>query len=408
MSKPSEVVAKPNAATRDLWQSAVVGDADQLESLLAGGAGINRSNPAGFTALMLAAYHGHQKMVKVLIEHGADVNAGSGSFTAVKLAADAGHEEIVNLLIAHGGQKNQKSRARAKSPVRIIQEEPTEEIPAPAITEIATPVITETPTVPEVRTLHEPPDIWDMVHEEPAHFDSRSAFLGNLTSPQSLMVAAIVFVIAAGAVLTYIALPSWSWRTGGNAVSSQPSDNNAKTSARSKATPSRKVDSSRAQPGTARSTSNASTGNTAPATAFDQIAPPMNQAAIESAANVPLGVPVASTIRPAAKPRRQNGSAASNRATSRGANKGSPRSISNTDNTASAARPDSKETAPTSTTTNPKSDNEKGGSTDRVVTRQSGRAQSRGKKEGDRTLSPELIGPAKSSPSPKPKVIPWP
>jgi hypothetical protein len=109
---------KPNAATRDLWQIAVIGDADQLESLLTRNAAINEVNAAGFTALMLAAYHGHRTMAEALIKHGADVNAGSGSITALKLAEDAGHHEMATLLIEQGAQRNQK-RARAKTPVRV-------------------------------------------------------------------------------------------------------------------------------------------------------------------------------------------------------------------------------------------------------------------------------------------------
>ena len=386
-------IEKPNVATRELWQVAVAGAVDQVESLLAGGAEINRSNPAGFTALMLAAYHSHREMVKALIEHGADVNAGSGSLTAVKLADDAGHEEIVSLLLAHGGRKNQKPRARAKPAVGHTPKQTIAETPAP------TPA--ESPRVPEVRTLHEPPDIWEMVQEAPAGFDSRSALMGNFTSRKTLVLAAIALVFAGAVVFTFIALPSWSW-TAGDAASPQPNDNNAKTAARVSATPSLTVNSSAAQPSAARSASNPTTSNTANAPAFDQIAPRSNQSTIDSAATKAVGVPVASSIRPAAKPRRQNanGPGAANRAN---LSDPVPTSNSSIENTATATRTESKETAPTSTTPNPTFNNEKGGSND-----DAGRAQPRDKKEGNRGLSPELIGPAKSSPSPKPRVIPWP
>src|SRR6266536_212746 len=58
-----------------------------------------------------------------------------------------------------------------------------------------------------VRTLKDPPEIWDLVHETPAHFDPTEAFVARLTSRKTeliLAVLAVMFIsgLAAFAVMT--------------------------------------------------------------------------------------------------------------------------------------------------------------------------------------------------------------
>jgi hypothetical protein len=396
MSELSKAENKPDAATRDLWQVAVVGDAVQLADVLARGADINAGNPAGFTALMLAAYHGHRAVVLALIERGANVNAGD-RMTALKLAGDAGHEEIARILVAHGAERKPRRRAPV-TPVRVIEEEEFEEV-----SEL---VVAPVRKAPEVRTLHEPPEIWDMVHEAPAHFDSRSSFREHFNSRNSLMLVATLFVIAGGTLIWFSVLRDWSWST---AASSQQNDTTAKTVARTQPSGTRTTVSSAAQPNTARQVSavgNNATASTVKPTISDKTASNSTQTGADSGASNAVGVPVASVRTPAqysVKPRRKNPGAATVGTDQTAVPASSPATDS-----ASATRTNSKEPAQTSASPDRKSENEKSGSTNGPVAPTTGKGQSRARKEGNSPLSPELIGPAKPSASPKPKVIPWP
>jgi ankyrin repeat protein len=61
----------------------------------------------GHTPLGLASWWGHLDIVKVLLEHGAQVNSQSyGAETPLYNAARVGHLEVVKVLIAHGASVN--------------------------------------------------------------------------------------------------------------------------------------------------------------------------------------------------------------------------------------------------------------------------------------------------------------
>ena len=60
----------------------------------------------GITALMRAAELGNIKLVKALIECGADVNVVSiPDWTALVMAGTGGHTEIIELLKMHGAEE---------------------------------------------------------------------------------------------------------------------------------------------------------------------------------------------------------------------------------------------------------------------------------------------------------------
>jgi ankyrin repeat protein len=68
-------------------------------------------NPRGFghTALIMAAGLGHADLVKLLLERGADVNAGNVfDDTALHEAAAGGHEEVVSILLGCGADRSRK------------------------------------------------------------------------------------------------------------------------------------------------------------------------------------------------------------------------------------------------------------------------------------------------------------
>lgn len=140
---------------RELWHIAGTGDVEGLNHLLDQGADVNAGDRTGVTALMRAAYHGQLPMVNALIAHGADVNATDRSgLSALMMAKHAGHKEIVDALLALGAHGPRPAKAKP----RLV--EPVDET-ARAAEEHREVKVKKTPPV---KTLHEPPEIWEMVH----------------------------------------------------------------------------------------------------------------------------------------------------------------------------------------------------------------------------------------------------
>ena len=88
-----------------LLEAAEEGNELKIKELMLVNVPINYANEKGATALILAAQNGHLGVVKILLAHGANVNAratGSMNQSALSTAADKGHDEIVQLLLDHG------------------------------------------------------------------------------------------------------------------------------------------------------------------------------------------------------------------------------------------------------------------------------------------------------------------
>jgi hypothetical protein len=192
------------AAAQELWRVAEDGDVDELLRLLPGVVDVNVSNKYGMTALMRAAYHGHERVVRALLDRGADPNiTRNDKFTALALAAFFGHTETVRILIEHGARTEVVTRcgtsARMWATARTFDEaarclkKPSRAVPAlAAVTAPPAPVIPPSAPVrevvapilapPVVKTLSDPPEIWDLVHEMPRTFDPRSAFVSRIMS----------------------------------------------------------------------------------------------------------------------------------------------------------------------------------------------------------------------------------
>ena len=211
MAVPRKLVVVPNTATRELWRIVDSGDLDELEAVLRR-AEINARNEHGMTALMRAAYHGRVQMVRVLLEHGADPNVTrNDNFTALSLAAFFGHAEIVDILIGHGANPDVSTRfntspyiwakARSFSDVARALEKRSAQPKRPALKKPVTPVrvaMTEPPRA-VVRTLKDPPEIWDLVQEAPKKFDARAAFLARMGSLKARFAVVIALLVVIGA-----------------------------------------------------------------------------------------------------------------------------------------------------------------------------------------------------------------
>ena len=198
-----------DAATQELWRVAEDGDMDALAGILSRGVDVNASNEHGMTALMRGARNGHERMVRALLEHGANPNiARNDKFTALALAAFFGHTETVRILIENGAKTEVVTRSGTS---------PRMWATARTFTEVARcleqrkPTLAAVPTVPtaaakprpaEVKTLKDPPEIWDLVREEPQGFNAGSAFVSRVKSGKRTFAlgafAALLLLVACG------------------------------------------------------------------------------------------------------------------------------------------------------------------------------------------------------------------
>ena len=205
-----------------LWQIAAAGDIDQLDDILNRGADVNASNPSGLTPLMVAAYNGRIEMVRALIDRGAEVNATDDEgLTAAMLADDAGHDEIVRILVGRAVKRKRTAPAPETSPLQSAADETFEAAADPGTPAPQTAALqsaadehfdavadpdTPEPRAPGVRTLHEPPDIWDMVHETRSEFNPGSAFFGRLTLRHSVIGAAVLVIVGSVGAIGFMTL----------------------------------------------------------------------------------------------------------------------------------------------------------------------------------------------------------
>jgi hypothetical protein len=200
---------QPDEVTLALWRAAEAGELHEVELLLSRVADLNARNEHGVTALMRAAQHGHAWVVRLLLAKGADANVvRNDKFTALSLAAFFGHTEVVRALMEHGADSKASTRqetsphmwATARTFNEVVDQLKTPAAPksegrAPAVRTEAPPkaprpvspvaaavAVNARVTSAIVRTLKEPPEIWDLVHEEPKGFNARSAFVGHLRS----------------------------------------------------------------------------------------------------------------------------------------------------------------------------------------------------------------------------------
>jgi len=88
-------------------KAALNGHIAVAEHLLASRASVDLSDTGGYTALMLAASNNHHSLVKMLRQHGAEINhkEQTKGWTALIWAAKRGHLATVRVLLELGADR---------------------------------------------------------------------------------------------------------------------------------------------------------------------------------------------------------------------------------------------------------------------------------------------------------------
>jgi ankyrin repeat protein len=99
-----------------LYDSAMRGQKEVAELLIANGADVKVKDIDGWTPLRKAAYYGHKEIVELLIANGADVNAminkgAMGGMYDGRTPLDEAAGEIADLLRKHGGKTGEELKA---------------------------------------------------------------------------------------------------------------------------------------------------------------------------------------------------------------------------------------------------------------------------------------------------------
>lgn len=98
---------------KELRAAAGDGDTELLKLFIAAGANINEDH------LQWAAMYAHEEAVKLLLEHGIDVNPPSrkGKLTPLHFAASGGNEKIVRLFLEKGADVNSRYEEGGDTPL---------------------------------------------------------------------------------------------------------------------------------------------------------------------------------------------------------------------------------------------------------------------------------------------------
>jgi outer membrane protein assembly factor BamB len=100
-----------------IYDYAAVGDIEQLKSLISEGADVSAKSRNGMIPLHWAALNGHKDIVELLIQKGADVNAGPQ--TPLLFACQRGKKDVIELLISKGADINVKNNS-GQMPIHFL------------------------------------------------------------------------------------------------------------------------------------------------------------------------------------------------------------------------------------------------------------------------------------------------
>ncbi len=103
----------------DLHNAAREGGAELASVLLDGGADINGTDDLGRTPLLYAAEHGHDRVVELLLQEGADTEATWEGWTPLSASAGNGHKDVVERLLSSGVRINLQGKVDNKDELYV-------------------------------------------------------------------------------------------------------------------------------------------------------------------------------------------------------------------------------------------------------------------------------------------------
>ena len=118
---PFLVGAGPSPPPDPIIEAARRGDVVELERLLEQGADVNSARGDGMTALHFAAQQGYVEAVRILLQAGADVAAGTriGHFTPLHLASRGGHVAVAESLLEAGADARAPTTSSGSTPLHL-------------------------------------------------------------------------------------------------------------------------------------------------------------------------------------------------------------------------------------------------------------------------------------------------
>lgn len=129
---PPPTVASPKQRTvsdEQFFQAAGAGEIATIGQAIQQGINVDTPDPDGQTALMFAGFNGHTKVMRLLLEHGADVNHTSVlDRTALMVTASGPNLEAVELLLSEGAKVNMRDSHEGWTALMIAATEGQTEI----------------------------------------------------------------------------------------------------------------------------------------------------------------------------------------------------------------------------------------------------------------------------------------
>jgi ankyrin repeat protein len=108
--------ARDRVANTVIMRAAAAGHADMVELLIQRGSEINHHNLKGSTALLRAVQANHRDVVEVLLKNGASLETFGEANTPLTAAAFNGSDRMVDLLLGHGADAEEPDRT-GKGPI---------------------------------------------------------------------------------------------------------------------------------------------------------------------------------------------------------------------------------------------------------------------------------------------------
>ncbi len=243
--------AKINAINGDgvtpLMRAAYYGQVEMVRALIDHGANLNARRADGLTPLILAAFFGHEEVVRTLVERGADMTSCTRFGTSAQMWATArSFREIADYLA-----KASNGAARHADALELGPNDARDDLPNSQLLSVRDPISADLKIVPAastvgigdeavsdriqqavlvhgeqaevereermlddedeetivarpaLRTLSDPPEIWNLVQENRVEFKPGWAFVNRITSSGANLTLLVLVVILVSGLGTF-------------------------------------------------------------------------------------------------------------------------------------------------------------------------------------------------------------